>query len=534
MKLNQEYAPTEDRAMMPIMVTAPEGASLANLDRFISQVEAIAMDEVRAGNGRRAIVRTGSWGNPNEVNAGTVYMPMTLWHEREETAAQVAQRVRMRTAGITGVRVVVLTPPSLAVRGGGKPVQVVIGGGEYADLARWRDQIIERVQRENPRIVNLESDYQERRPQLSVRIDRNKAADLGVSLQNVGKTLETMLGSRIVTTFMQGGEEFNVLLQARNEDRATVSDLGNIYVRSERSGAMVPLAALVQVDESAGPSQLRRFDRLRAITITANLAPGYALGDALDYMDATIRAEVPDGGIQVNYDGESRELRQSGSRLWITFAFALLIVYLVLAAQFESFVHPLVILATVPLALTGALLGLWLFDSSINVYSQIGGIMLIGIACKNGILIVEFANQLRDRGVAFVESVIEASATRLRPVLMTSLCTAFGAVPLMLATGAGAESRHSIGSAVFFGTVLSLALTLFVVPALYVLIARNTKSPHYVSDLIDRLRARAGEALEPGAAPAAPGGAGGQRPLGGEVGRGGLPGGGVAQGRVEP
>jgi multidrug efflux pump len=534
MKLNQEYAPTEDRAMMPIMVTAPEGASLANLDRFISQVEAIAMDEVRAGNGRRAIVRTGSWGNPNEVNAGTVYMPMTLWHEREETAAQVAQRVRMRTAGITGVRVVVLTPPSLAVRGGGKPVQVVIGGGEYADLARWRDQIIERVQRENPRIVNLESDYQERRPQLSVRIDRNKAADLGVSLQNVGKTLETMLGSRIVTTFMQGGEEFNVLLQARNEDRATVSDLGNIYVRSERSGAMVPLAALVQVDESAGPSQLRRFDRLRAITITANLASGYALGDALDYMDATIRAEVPDAGIQVNYDGESRELRQSGSRLWITFAFALLIVYLVLAAQFESFVHPLVILATVPLALTGALLGLWLFDSSINVYSQIGGIMLIGIACKNGILIVEFANQLRDRGVAFVESVIEASATRLRPVLMTSLCTAFGAVPLMLATGAGAESRQSIGSAVFFGTVLSLALTLFVVPALYVLIARNTKSPHYVSELIDRLRARAGEALEPGAAPAAPGSVGVQRSLGGEVGRGGLPGGGVAQGRVEP
>jgi multidrug efflux pump len=261
---------------------------------------------------------------------------------------------------------------------------------------------------ENPRILALDSDYQERKPQLQVRIDRNRAADLGVSLQSVGRTLETMLGSRIVTTFLKDGEEYNVILQAREEDRASVDDLGNLYVRSETSGEMVPLAALVTVEEGATATALRRFERLRSITLSANLAPGYALGDALDYVEAVIREEIPEG-VQVNYDGESREYKQAGERLWLTFAFALLIVYLVLAAQFESFIHPLVILATVPLAISGALIGLWLFGASINVFSQIGAIMLIGIACKNGILIVEFANQLRDRGIEFVEAVIEES-----------------------------------------------------------------------------------------------------------------------------
>ncbi|NDB25192.1 MAG: efflux RND transporter permease subunit [Gammaproteobacteria bacterium] len=468
------------------MVSAPEGSSLAHLDRYVRQVETVMMDEVRAGNGRRVIVRSGSFGAQGDVNNATLFLPMTLWDEREDSSQQVAQRVRARTAGITGVRILVMTPPSLGMRGGGRPLQVVLGGGDYGELAAWRDKVIERIQRENPRILGLDSDYQERKPQLQVRIDRNRAADLGVSLQDVGRTLESMLGSRVVTNFLRAGEEYNVILQAREEDRATVDDLGNLYVRSSRSGEMVPLAALVTVEESAGPSSLRRFDRLRAITLSANLAPGYALGDALDYVEQVIREEIP-SGVQVSFDGESREFKQAGGGIWITFAFALLIVYLVLAAQFESFVHPLIILATVPLAITGALFGLWLFNSSINVFSQIGGIMLVGIACKNGILIVEFANQLRDRGIEFVEAVIEAASIRLRPVLMTSLCTAFGAVPLMTASGAGAESRQSIGAAVFFGTVLSLALTLYVVPALYALIARNTKSPHHVSDLLDRL-----------------------------------------------
>jgi multidrug efflux pump len=499
MQVKQEFAPTEDRAMIPVLVTAPEGSSLAYLDRHLLQIESILESEARSGNARRIISRTGGWGRAGEVSAGTIFMPLELWDKRDDSSAEIAQRTRQRLAGIPGVRIIVIEPPSLGSRGGGRPLQVVIGGGEYTELVGWRDKILARVAAENPRILGLDSNYQERKPQLAVRIDRNKAADLGVSLTAVGRTLETMLGSRVVTTFVRGGEEYNVLLQARDDERASISDLDNLYVRSSSSGRLLPLSALVAVDERAGPNELRRFDQLRAITLSGNLAPGYSLGEALDYIEGVIRTEAP--GAQVRFDGESRELRQSGSALWITFAFALLVVYLLLAAQFESFVHPVVILITVPLALVGALLGLWLFNSSINVFSQIGAIMLIGIACKNGILIVEFANQLRDRGREFVAAVVEAAAVRLRPVLMTSLCTAFGAVPLMIATGAGAESRQSIGAAVFFGTVVSLALTLFVVPALYVLIAKRTRSPEHVSRLIEKLVA-AETAAEPRTGPA--------------------------------
>src|SRR5262249_7990809 len=261
--------------------------------------------------------------------------------------------------------------------------------------------------------------------------------------------------------------------------------------RSDKTDTLIPLSALVRIDERAGPTELRRTDRMRAIELAGSLAPGYTLGEAVEYMERVIREEAPNA--QLIYNGETYQLKKSGDAMWLTFGFALLVVYLVLAAQFESFIHPVVILVTVPLALTGPMLGLFLFNSTINIFSQIGCIMLIGIACKNGILIVEFANQLRDRGVAFVDAVIQSSATRLRPVLMTSLCTAFGALPLMLAHGAGAESRTSIGATVFFGTVVSLGMTLYVVPALYLLIARNTRSPEYMSRLVDGLLGR-GEA----------------------------------------
>ena len=265
-----------------------------------------------------------------------------------------------------------------------------------------------------------------------------------------------MLGSRIVTTFERAGEEYDVMLQARDEQRASVGDLDNLYVRSDKNARPdAAVGAGAASRRRAGPTELRRTDRMRAIELAGSLAPGYALGEAVEYMERVIREEAPDGADR-STTARPTSSSNPATRLWITFAFALLVVYLVLAAQFESFIHPLVILVTVPLAITGALLGLWLFNSTINIFSQIGCVMLIGIACKNGILIVEFANQLRDRGVEFVDAVIQASATRLRPVLMTSLCTAFGAVPLMLAHGAGAESRESIGATVFFGTVVSL------------------------------------------------------------------------------
>jgi multidrug efflux pump len=251
---------------------------------------------------------------------------------------------------------------------------------------------------------------------------------------------------------------------------------------------LIPLSNLVELREVAGPVDLRRFDRMRSVTISASLSPKYSLGTAITDLETIIQDNLPPS-VRLNYDGESRDFKNTGNAIYLTFLLALVIAYLVLAAQFESFRHPLIIMTTVPLAITGAIFGLKIFDSSINVFSQIGSVMLIGLAAKNGILIVEFSNQLRDRGVEFSEAIIESARTRLRPVLMTSMCTAFGSIPLILATGAGALSRQSIGAVVFFGVTFSVLLTLVVVPTVYMLIARNTHSPEYVAQLIDRLTA---------------------------------------------
>ena len=484
--LPSEYAPQEDRAMVQIVLTAPEGSSLAYLDRYLQQVEAIAADEVKRGNARRVLTRSGGFG-ANDVNLGRVMLPLNPWGEREDGAAEIVQRLRQRTNDLPGVRIVVIQPGGMGQRGGpGSPVRLVLGGPTYEELVKWRDIVLEQAA-QNPGLVNLDSDYYERKPQLDVSIDRNRAADLGVSLEAVGRTLETMMGSRVVTTYNEGGEEYRVILQARDSDRASPSDLDNIYVRSTTSSSLIPLSNLVRVAESAGPTDFKRFDRLRAVTISAGLSPGYSMGEAIEYFEKVVRDNLPPEA-SVNWDGESREFKKSGSALYVTFLLALTIVFLVLAAQFESFRHPAIIMVTVPLAVTGALIGLFVQGGSINVFSQIGCIMLIGLAAKNGILIVEFANQLRDRGIEFVEAVIEASAIRLRPVLMTSLCTLFGAVPLLIASGAGAESRRAIGSVVVYGVGFSCLLTLYIVPTLYTLMARNSRSPEYVSRMIEKLR----------------------------------------------
>jgi multidrug efflux pump len=485
LNLPSEYAPAEDRQRVFIAVTMPEGSSLSYLDEYLRPVEAIAIQEIEKGNADRILTRAGAFGGAGDVNVGRVIMILSPWDNREETAQQIAARMRQALRDIPA-RVIVGTPSGMGVRGGGAPVQLVLGGGDYEELAQWRDIVMARAS-QNPGLTNVDSDFYSRKPQLNVSIDRNRAADLGVSLTAVGRTLETMMGSRIVTTFLERGEEYYVILQARDQDRATPNDLNNIYVRSSTTGALVPLSNLVNVTETAGARELKRFDRLRSITISAHLNPGYSLGEALDFLEEVVREELPSHA-RVNYDGESREFKRSGGALYMTFALALVIVFLVLSAQFESFRHPIIIMMTVPLAVTGALLGLYANNGSINVFSQIGCIMLIGLAAKNGILIVEFANQLRDRGVEFIDATVQAAAIRLRPVLMTSLCTVFGAVPLLLASGAGAESRRAIGSVVVYGVMFSMLLTLYVVPVVYSLIARNTKSPEYITRLVERLR----------------------------------------------
>jgi multidrug efflux pump len=486
--LPSEYTPADDRGFFQIRLTPPEGASIQYIDRYLREVEKVVEEEVKRGTVESIIVRAGQAGGGGGGGDSRVLVRMTDWHVRTESVQDVSNRVRNKLNALPGVRIRVQVASGLGGRGGGQPVQFVIGGPSYEELVKWRDIVLARAA-ENPGLLNPDSDYDERKPQLKIEIDRSRAADLGVSLTTIGTTLETMLGARRVTTYVDRGEEYNVMLQARTEDRATPSDLDNIYVRSERSSTLIPLSNLVVLKEVAGPSELNRFDRQRAIEISAGLADDYSLGEALEFLENVVRTELPQEAI-INYDGQSREFKKAGGALYGTFLLAIGIVFMLLAAQFENFRHSAVIITTVPLAIAGAVFGLWWQGSSINVFSQIGAVMLIGLAAKNGILIVEFTNQLRDRGVEFIEATIQGAVTRLRPVLMTSLCTVFGAIPLLLASGPGAESRQPIGAVIVFGVMLSLVLTLYVVPAVYTLMARNTRSPEYVGQLIDKLRTK--------------------------------------------
>lgn len=458
---------------------------MAYTERYANIMEAAIMDQVAAGDVERVLIRIpGNWGQG--VSSARALALLTHWDDREKSAFEIADETRARLADLPGVQVRVMTPGGLGVRGGDTPISVVLGGGSYETLERRRNELVAWME-DHPMFVGPDSDYEERQPQMRIQVDRSRAAALGVSLTSIGRTLETMLGSRVVTTFQQEGEEYDVLLQAEEADRATPSDLFNIYVRSDTSGELVSLGNLVTLTEEAGPKELNRFDRLRAISVTSGLAESVSLGQGLAEIEAYIAENMPDD-VQLNYDGESREFKESGRSLYFTFIIALLVVYLVLAAQFESFRHPLIIMFTVPLAITGALAGMWAWGVSINVFSQIGMILLIGLAAKNGVLIVEFANQLRDRGGEFYASVVHAAGVRLRPVLMTSFASAFGALPLMLAQGAGSESRQAIGVTIFFGVMFSTLLTLFVVPGAYALIARGTTSPDHIARQVERMR----------------------------------------------
>jgi multidrug efflux pump len=480
-----EYMPREDRGFAMVSLTAPDGASLDYTLGYIKLVEEIALKDKEQGDVLRVLGRSGSWGAGADVNTGMVFTPLRVWDERERSAAEIVQNWNRQFGDLPGIQAYAFAPGAWSLGQSSRPLAVVLGGTNYDELARWRDIVISEAEK-LPGLSAIEADYRERKPKIDVTINRDRAADLGVSLSNVGRTLETILGSRVVTTYVDQGEEYRVILQGADERRQTPSDLETIYVRSERSGQLIPLSNLVELKEIAGPVDLRRFDRLRSITIRASLSGKYSLGDAIVDLENIIEEHLPESA-RINYDGESRDLKNTGSAIYLTFMLALVIAYLMLSALFESFRHPLIILATVPLAITGALVGLWIFGASINIFSQIGAIMLIGLAAKNGILIVEFANQLRDRGTEFTEAIIRSSRTRLRPVLMTSMCTAFGSIPLLLATGAGELSRQSIGAVVFFGVTFSVLLTLVVVPSVYVLIAKNTHSREYVSQLIDSL-----------------------------------------------
>lgn len=486
----QEFAPQEDQGSFFTRVQGPEGASYTYMRERMHELEDAIDPLIKEGSVQRALMVVPGWGS-SSPNTGVLLVTMKPWGERKISTQQAMDRLLGEWAKIPGVRAFPFMRSGISHQGGGQPVQFVIGGSTYDELAQWRDIVLERA-RENPGFIRLDSDLKETQPQLIVTIDKNRAADLGVSVQNIGRTLQTMMSERRVTTYVDEGEEYDVILQAKDDQRATPNDLQNIYVRSDVSGELIPLSNLTHVENVAGPGQLNRYNRLRAVTISGNLAEGYSLGEALKFLENVVRRDLPPIA-QIDYKGESLDYKESAGGMYVTLGLALLVVFLVLAAQFESFIHPLVIMMTVPLAVVGALFGLYVSGTSLNIYSEIGIVMLVGIAAKNGILIVEFTNQLRDAGMDFNAAILEAARIRFRPVIMTTLSTLMGSIPLMLAQGAGSESRMTLGLVVFSGVAVATILTLFVVPVFYRLLARHTGSPGAVAHELDLLRSEAAD-----------------------------------------
>jgi multidrug efflux pump len=479
-----EFAPREDRGSFFVFVTAPEGSSYDYTQRHLDAIEQRLMPLVQSGEVERMLLRApAGFTRTESYNQAMGIFNLPHWDTGRPPAWDTIAEVSRRIRDLPGVQAFPVMPQGLGGRFD-KPVQFVIGGGTFEELAVWRDKLLERIAT-NPGLTSVDHDYKETKPQLGVEVDRARAGDLGVSVENVGRTLETLLGSRRVTKLLMNGEEYDVILEGLADTKRSASDLSNIYVRSATSGTLVPLGSLIRLEEFADAGSLNRYNRTRAITIEANLADGYALGEALDYLEDVAREVLPPRAT-TDLKGESRDLRESGRSIYTIFLLSLLVVYLVLAAQFESFLHPLIVMLTVPLAVVGALIGLWLTDQTLNIYSQMAIIMLVGLAAKNGILIVEFANQLRGEGLEREEALLQAASLRLRPIVMTSITTVMGAVPLVVSSGAGAETRFVIGVVVIAGVLVSTLLSLLVVPLTYHWLTARAAPPGATAQRLER------------------------------------------------
>ncbi len=466
--IKSELSPIEDRGVVLGIMSGPTGGTVEYAAENLAKLEGF-MADVPEGFAYQTVA-----GFPL-VSDGTAILRLKPWEERERTQQQIAAELIPKFASVPGVRAFPVNPPSLGQPFRSTPIEyVIMGQASYQELAQISDRFIAEASR-IPGVQNLQSDLRLNTPEVRVAVNREKLADIGVPVDTVGRTLETFMGGRQVTRFEQEGEQYDVMIQLARSDRENPSDIPGLYVRS-RSGEMVQLANVVNVREGVAPQSLNHFNRLRAVTISGTLAPGASLGQVLDQMDSLARETLPPT-VQTDLNGQSREYRQSSGSIYLVFAMALAFIYLVLAAQFESWRNPFVIMLSVPLSMTGALLALWLTGGSLSIYSQIGLITLVGLITKHGILIVEFANQLREKGADIMEATLEASVMRLRPILMTTGAMVLGAVPLALATGAGAESRQQIGWVIVGGMTLGTLLTLFVVPAVYTVIASRKVSP---------------------------------------------------------
>jgi multidrug efflux pump len=463
-QLKGELAPVEDEGRINVVFRGPEGATIEYTDAYSKQLEDIALAVPESD---RVFVISG---NPT-VSQGRVILRVKPWSERTRTQQEIGRSIAPKIVDVPGVVAYPSNSPPLGQSSHSKPINFVIQTSRpYSELEQVAEAFLDKV-RDYPGLVDVDSDLKLNSPQLDIEVDREKAAAMGVEVDALGRTLETMLGGRQVTRFKQNGQQYDVVVKIADIDRQNPDDLRRIYVRA-RDGTMIPLSNLITIKETVAPKELNHFNQLRAATITAQLASGYRLSDGLSFLAKTAQDVLP-ASAHIDYAGESRDFRTASSSMYLTFLLALAFIYLVLAAQFESFSDPLIIMLTVPLSITGALLALWWSGGTLNIYSQVGLVTLIGLITKHGILIVEFSNQLRAKGRSMREAVVEAAALRLRPILMTTGAMVLGAVPLALATGAGAESRQDIGWVIVGGLLVGTLFTLFVIPVVYTYVSRR-------------------------------------------------------------
>jgi len=468
--LPEELVPTEDRGTAFGIVLAPEGATLEYTDSYMHMVEDLLLP-LPERDGLFSATGLG-FGGPGRVTNGFVFLNLKPHNERKRSQQEIVAQMFPRMLGIPGVLAFLVNPPSLGGNFSGSDVEYMLQADSYEELGQAVGTMMAKAG-ELGYLVNLDTDLRLNKPELQINIDRERASGLGVSVTDIGTTLETYLGGRVVGNFKRGAKQYDVIAQMRAADRATPDIIDEIYIRG--NGGLVQLANVVKVVETVAPKELNHFNRVRSTKITASLAPGAGIGQALDDLDNIWRNDLP-SSVKRDLGGQSREYRDSKGTLYFMFVLAVLFIFLVLSAQFESFIDPMTILLTVPLAIFGALFSLWLFHQSLNIFSRIGLIMLIGLVTKNAILIVEFANQLRSRGQDIQSAVVEAASIRLRPILMTSFSTVFGILPIAIGMGAGAESRQPLGIVVVGGVLFSTFLTLLLVPVVYSLLARFTKA----------------------------------------------------------
>ncbi|WP_375738206.1 efflux RND transporter permease subunit [Pseudomonas boanensis] len=456
--LRSELAPTEDTGTIVGSINGPDGATIEYTSRYAKMLEE-AYRSIPETNRFMVVV-----GFPT-VAQGLSFLKLEDWDDRERSQFEIRDELLPKLQDIPGVRAFPINRPPLGQSARNQPVNFVIRSSlEFDELQQYVDQLLARV-RDYPGLESLDSDLKLNTPQLKVTVNREQAVAVGTDVAAIGRSLESLFGSRQVTRFKQSGEQYDVLVQLANVDRSNPEDLNRVYVRG-RNDSIVQLANLIDIRETVAPRELNHFNQLRAVTITANVGSGYTLGEALDHLEQAAREVFPTD-TQFDYTGTSREFKDASTGVALIFALALVFIYLVLAAQFESFVDPLIILFSVPLSMAGALLALTFFGGTLNIYSQVGMVTLIGLITKHGILIVEFANQLLRQGMGLHEAVLEASVKRLRPILMTTGAMVLGSVPLAIASGAGAESRQQIGMVIVGGLLVGTFFTLFVVPTLY-------------------------------------------------------------------